>query len=185
MFSTRAVTVSPSSSSAVGHAVILHGNPDDLTTQPTVAKANADGDAMMVLMVKSKTMSRLQTTDYIVRYLQPRLATVDGVAQVQVFGQQSYSMRIWLDPEALAAHSLAVDDVATALTRNNVQLPAGALHAATAPRAPTADARGSHFQLHSRPPRQRLPSSLVIESASASAPWSHVSTVRRGTSDQR
>jgi multidrug efflux pump len=104
--------------------------PTDLTTQPTVSKANADGDAMMVLMLHSSTMNRLQATDYIVRYLQPRLATVDGVAQVQVFGQQAYSMRIWLDPEALAAHSLAVDDIATALQRNNVQLPAGSLESA-------------------------------------------------------
>ena len=104
--------------------------PTDLTTQPTVAKANADGDAMMVLMLKSKTMNRLQATDYIVRYLQPRLATVDGVAQVQIFGQQSYAMRVWLNPEALASHSLAVDDVANAMTRNNVQLPAGSLESA-------------------------------------------------------
>lgn len=104
--------------------------PTDLTTQPTVAKANADGDPVMVLMLSSKTMNRLQATDYIVRYLQPQLATVDGVAQVPVFGQQAYSMRIWLDPEALAAHSLSVDDVANALTRNNVQLPAGDLESA-------------------------------------------------------
>jgi multidrug efflux pump len=104
--------------------------PSDLTTQPTVSKANADGDAMMVLMLRSKTMNRLQATDYIVRYLQPRLATVDGVAQVGIFGQQVYTMRIWLDPEALAAHSLAVDDVTTALQRNNVQLPAGSLESA-------------------------------------------------------
>ena len=52
------------------------------------------------------------------------------MAQVQIFGQQNYSMRIWLDPEALAAHSLAVDDVATAMQRNNVQLPAGSLESA-------------------------------------------------------
>jgi multidrug efflux pump len=104
--------------------------PNDLTTQPTVSKANADSDPMMVLMLKSKTMNRLQATDYIIRYLQPRLATVDGVAQVPVFGQQAYAMRIWLDPAALAAHSLAVDDVTNALTRNNVQLPAGSLESA-------------------------------------------------------
>jgi multidrug efflux pump len=101
--------------------------PVDLTSAPTVAKANADGDPIMLLMMQSKTMNRLEVTDYIIRYLQPRLATVDGVAQVGVFGQQQYAMRVWIDSAALAAHSLGVDDVTNALTRNNVQLPAGSL----------------------------------------------------------
>jgi len=104
--------------------------PPDLTTAPTVTKANADSDAVMVLMLKSSTMNRLQATDYIIRYLQPRLATVDGVAQVNVFGQQQYAMRVWLDPEALGARGLSVDDVTNALTRNNVQIPAGTIESA-------------------------------------------------------
>ncbi|OYX35305.1 MAG: multidrug transporter AcrB [Caulobacterales bacterium 32-69-10] len=101
--------------------------PTDLTQAPTVAKANADGDPIITIMMGSTTMTRMEMTDYIVRYLQPRLATVDGVANVGVFGQQQFSMRVWLDAAALAAHNLSVDDVTNALSRNNVQLPAGTL----------------------------------------------------------
>jgi multidrug efflux pump len=101
--------------------------PPDLTQAPTVAKANADGDPIITLMMGSTTMNRMEMTDYIVRYLQPRLATVDGVANVGIFGQQQFSMRVWIDAAALAAHNLGVDDVTNALTRNNVQLPAGTL----------------------------------------------------------
>src|SRR5665647_1484476 len=70
--------------------------PPDLTQAPTVAKANADGDPIMTIMMGSTTMNRMQMTDYIVRYLQPRLATVDGVANVGIFGQQQFSMRVWV-----------------------------------------------------------------------------------------
>jgi multidrug efflux pump len=101
--------------------------PADLTQAPTVAKANADSDPIMTIMMESTTMNRMQMTDYIVRYLQPRLATVDGVGNVGIFGQQQFSMRVWVDAAALAAHNLSVDDITNALTRNNVQLPAGTL----------------------------------------------------------
>ena len=62
---------------------------------------------------------------------------------------------------------------------------AAAAHAAPARRCTDAHGQGSRFQLHSRPPRQRLPSSLVTESASASASSYQSTLSRRGTSDER
>ena len=94
---------------------------------PTVAKADTDSQPIMILFLRSSTMDRLSLTDYADRYLIDRLATVPGVAQVQIYGEQRYSMRIWLDPASLAARGLTVSDVESALTSQNVELPAGTL----------------------------------------------------------
>ena len=94
---------------------------------PEVAKADSDSQPIMVLFLRSPTLNRLELTDYADRYLIDRLTTVPGVAQVQIYGEQRYSMRIWLDPAALAARGLTVSDVETALTSQNVELPAGQL----------------------------------------------------------
>ena len=94
---------------------------------PQVAKADSDSQPIMVLFLRSPRLNRLELTDYADRYLIDRLATVPGVAQVQIYGEQRYSMRIWLDPSALAARGLTVIDVENALTSQNVELPAGQL----------------------------------------------------------
>ncbi|MDB5435828.1 MAG: multidrug transporter AcrB [Phenylobacterium sp.] len=96
---------------------------------PQIAKANADAQPIILIGLTSTTLNRLQLSDYANRYLVQRLATVPGVAQVGQFGQQLYSMRIWLDPVAMAARGITVDDVAGALNSQNIELPAGALEA--------------------------------------------------------
>jgi len=103
------------------------GRLPDQADPPTVAKADTDSQPIMILFLRSSTMDRLALTDYADRYLIDRLATVPGVAQVQIYGEQRYSMRIWLDPAALAARGLTVNDVESALTSQNVELPAGTL----------------------------------------------------------
>ena len=94
---------------------------------PQVAKADADADAVVVIGMVSKTMNRLEIGDYADRYLTERFAIIPGVAQVQVFGQQFYSMRVWPDADALAARGLTVGDIETAIRQQNVELPAGGL----------------------------------------------------------
>ena len=94
---------------------------------PEIAKANADSSPLLFLNFGSSNLNRLQLSDYANRYLVERLSTVPGVAQAFLAGGQLYSMRIWLDPDALAARGLTVDDVITALNAQNVELPAGAL----------------------------------------------------------
>src|SRR5690606_25498308 len=101
------------------------GNLPDQADPPEVAKADTDSQPIMVLFLRSPTLNRLELTDYADRYLMDRLATVPGVAQVRIYGEQRYSMRIWLDPSALAARGLTVTDVEQALTSQNVELPAG------------------------------------------------------------
>jgi multidrug efflux pump len=96
---------------------------------PQIQKANADASPIMFLNFTSTTMNRLQLSDYAQRYLVERLSTVPGVASVGVGGAQFYSMRVWLNPEAMAARGITVEDVETALTTQNAELPAGALEA--------------------------------------------------------
>jgi len=103
------------------------GNLPDQADPPEVAKADSDSQPIMILFLRSTAMNRLELTDYADRYLIDQLATVPGVAQVQIYGEQRYSMRIWLDAAALAARGLTVSDVETSLSAQNVELPAGAL----------------------------------------------------------
>jgi multidrug efflux pump len=96
---------------------------------PQIAKATADGSPIMFLSFASTTLNRLELSDYAQRYLVERFSTIDGVAQVFVGGSQLYSMRIWLDPDAMAARGVTVDDVENALNNQNLELPAGSLEA--------------------------------------------------------
>ncbi|RAK62283.1 efflux RND transporter permease subunit [Phenylobacterium kunshanense] len=96
---------------------------------PQIQKANADASPIMFLNFTSTTMNRLQLSDYAQRYLVERISTVPGVANVGVGGAQFYSMRIWLNPEAMAARGITVEDVETALNSQNAELPAGSLEA--------------------------------------------------------
>src|SRR5690606_4788882 len=96
---------------------------------PQIAKANADSQPIIFLSLSSDRLNQLQLSDYADRYLVERLSTLPGVANVFISGQQLYSMRIWLDPAAMAARGITVDDVESALNAQNLELPAGALEA--------------------------------------------------------
>jgi multidrug efflux pump len=98
---------------------------------PQIAKANADSQPILFMSLVSSTLNRMQLSDYANRYIVERLSTVDGVATVGLAGQQLYSMRIWLDPNAMAARGVTVSDVEAALNNQNLELPAGALEAPT------------------------------------------------------
>jgi multidrug efflux pump len=103
----------------------------DQADAPQIAKANADSSPIIFLNLTSSTLNQLQLADYANRYLVERLSTIDGVAQVGLAGAPLYSMRIWLDPDAMAARGLTVDDVENALNAQNLELPAGAIEGAT------------------------------------------------------
>jgi len=96
---------------------------------PQIAKANADATPILFLSLVSTTLNRMALSDYANRYIVERLSTVPGVAQVRLAGQQLYSMRIWLDANAMAARGVTVGDVEAALNSQNLELPAGSLEA--------------------------------------------------------
>ncbi|HRD78491.1 MAG TPA: efflux RND transporter permease subunit, partial [Hyphomicrobiaceae bacterium] len=93
--------------------------------EPTIAKVEADAQAIMFLVFTAEGMSALEITDYVNRYVVDRLKNLSGVADVTIFGERRYAMRIWIDRERLAAFSLTVQDVESALRAQNVELPSG------------------------------------------------------------
>lgn len=103
------------------------GQLPDQADPPQIAKADADAQPIMILFFRSENMNRLELTDYADRYLVDQLATVPGVATVNIYGEQRYAMRIWLDADALGARGLTVSDVESSLSTQNVELPAGSL----------------------------------------------------------
>ncbi len=93
--------------------------------EPVIQKTDADADPIIWFSLQSNTLSQLELTDYAERNIVDRVAVIDGVANVRIGGSQKPAMRVWLDPNALAARQLTVDDVENALRSQNVELPAG------------------------------------------------------------
>ncbi|MDO6695215.1 efflux RND transporter permease subunit [Aliiglaciecola sp. 3_MG-2023] len=94
----------------------------------TVTKSNTDFLLVTALYDKTDQATAFDIADYISSNLQDSLARVEGVGDVRVFGSQ-YAMRIWLDPNKLAAYELMPSDVSSALSAQNVQVPAGKIGA--------------------------------------------------------
>jgi multidrug efflux pump len=103
----------------------VRGRLPDAVDEPVIAKVEADATPTIWLSYTSTTMGPLELTELINRVVKPRLQTVPGVADVQVGGDRQFAMRIWLDPEKLAAYRVTVQDVEDALRRQNLEVPAG------------------------------------------------------------
>ncbi len=93
--------------------------------EPVIAKVEADANPIIWLAFSSVSMSPLEVSDIANRLVKPRLQTLPGAADVRIFGERKFSMRVWLDPDRLAGFSLTPGDVEDALRRQNVELPSG------------------------------------------------------------
>src|SRR5690606_18357663 len=93
--------------------------------EPVIEKVEADAQPTIYLAFSSDRHSPMEITDYADRYVKDQLQTLPGVAQVRIFGEREYSMRIWLDPDRMAAYGVTPQDVEEALRRENVEVPAG------------------------------------------------------------
>ncbi len=103
----------------------VRGRLPDEIEEPIIQKREADAQPILHLAFFSDRHSALEISDYADRYVKDQLQTIPGVAEVRLFGERRYSMRIWLDPERLAAFNLAPQDVELALRRQNVEVPSG------------------------------------------------------------
>ncbi|WP_445713679.1 efflux RND transporter permease subunit [Flavobacterium sp.] len=99
--------------------------PEDIDSQPIVSKADANSEAIISMTVQSKTKNALELSDYAENVISQRLETIPGVSGIQIWGQKRYAMRLWLDPNKLAAYGVTVADVRSALNKQNVELPSG------------------------------------------------------------
>ena len=98
--------------------------------EPVIAKVEADAQPVIWLALNSDVITPLELSDLANRFVKPRLQTAPGAADVRIFGERRYSMRIWLDPDRMAAYNLTVQDVEDALRRSNLEVPAGRIESA-------------------------------------------------------
>ena len=94
---------------------------------PSLQKTNPADEPFLYLNLRSKTLPLSALDEYGQTVLGQRISTISGVAQVTIFGTQKYAARIQLDPRALAARGIGIDEVATATAAGNVNLPTGVL----------------------------------------------------------
>ena len=99
--------------------------PQDIDAAPTVTKADADSEPIIMLIVQSSRMSTIELSDYAENILQEKFQTIAGVSSVAIYGQQKPAMRLWLDPARMAAFKLTASDVRAALSRENIERPGG------------------------------------------------------------
>jgi multidrug efflux pump len=93
--------------------------------EPVIAKVEADAFPVVWLAMSSDTHDALQLSDMANRLVKPVLQTAPGAADVRVYGERRYAMRVWIDTDRLAAYRLTVQDVEEALRRSNLEVPAG------------------------------------------------------------
>ncbi|WMC12064.1 efflux RND transporter permease subunit [Oceanimonas pelagia] len=87
---------------------------------PAISVQSADSEfAAAYLSFSSDTLSQSEITDYLVRVVQPRLSALPGVQRAEIFGARTFAMRVWLEPERLAALDISPAEVSQALAANN------------------------------------------------------------------
>src|SRR5499427_4211771 len=101
--------------------------PQGMPTPPTFTKVNPADQPILYLVVTSKTLPPWKLDEYAETRIAQRISTVNGVAQVQVLGSQKYAMHAQLDPHALAARQIGINEVETALKNWNVNTPTGTI----------------------------------------------------------
>ncbi len=103
--------------------------PDEIE-EPQVTKADADSSPVITLTFYSDRYSRLEVREMVERIALQRLQTIPGVGSVGVRGPR-YAMRLWVDSDRLAAHSLTISDVENALRQQNIEIPGGRIESSS------------------------------------------------------
>src|SRR5438270_7474661 len=101
--------------------------PPGMPSPPTFRKVNPADQPVIYLAITSRTMPLYQLNEYADTMMAQRISTVPGVAQVQLFGSQKYAVHVQVDPKALAARQIGIDEVEAAIRSQNVNLPTGIL----------------------------------------------------------
>ena len=94
---------------------------------PTVRKADANSSPIIVLQISSEKRNLMDLSEIANNVFKERFQTIPGVSQVMVWGEKKYSIRLWMNPDRLAAYELTPLDVYTAVNAQNLELPTGVL----------------------------------------------------------
>jgi HAE1 family hydrophobic/amphiphilic exporter-1 len=118
--------------------------PSDMPSPPTFRKVNPADQPILYLSMTSPTLPLSELNRYADTLVAQRVATVPGVAEVSIFGEQKYAVRIQLDPRALASRGLGLDEVLAAIRGSNANLPTGLVMGRD--RAYTVEATGGLYR---------------------------------------
>src|SRR5260221_10433497 len=102
--------------------------PPTMSTPPYFRKVNPADAPILLIALTSETLPISAVDEYAETYLAQRISTVNGVAQVQVYGQNKYAVRVQVDPSALAARGIGINEVQQAIASANVNIPTGTLY---------------------------------------------------------
>jgi HAE1 family hydrophobic/amphiphilic exporter-1 len=102
--------------------------PQNMPTPPIYQKVNPANTPVLFLLLKSETLPLSTLDDYAQTMMAQRISMVNGVAQVAVYGSQTYAVRVQLNPDALASRGIGIDQVSRAVQAGNVNLPTGTLY---------------------------------------------------------
>jgi HAE1 family hydrophobic/amphiphilic exporter-1 len=102
--------------------------PPGMPTPPTYQKVNPADQPVIYMALSSPTLPFYTVDEYAQTNLAQRISTITGVAQVTVFGSQKYAVRVQVDPRALAARGIGIDEVEQAIARANSNKPTGTLY---------------------------------------------------------
>ncbi|MBI1397013.1 MAG: MMPL family transporter [Betaproteobacteria bacterium] len=101
--------------------------PPDMPTPPTYRKINPADRPIFYVSLSSDVFPMSRVNEYAETLMAQRMSTILGVAQVDVYGSQKYAVRVQVDPEAMAARGIGIDEVEQAIAQHNVNLPTGTL----------------------------------------------------------
>lgn len=102
--------------------------PQDVDAPPVVSKADANSDFILLMAVQSHSKGLLELSDYAENVLQQRFQTINQVSAINLLGQKRYAMRLWLHPDQMNAYHVSFSDINTALSKENIELPAGKIY---------------------------------------------------------
>src|SRR5205085_8858060 len=101
--------------------------PQDMTQPPSYRKVNPADAPVLFIALTSPSLNLSDLNDYAEHLISPTLSTLDGVAQVNIFGQKRFAVRVRVVPDALAARNISLDELTKALSAANANTPAGTL----------------------------------------------------------
>ncbi|MBJ7380616.1 MAG: efflux RND transporter permease subunit, partial [Polynucleobacter sp.] len=101
--------------------------PIEMTVPPSYRKVNPADAPVLIITMRSPSLDLSELNNYAENLIAPNVSTVDGVAQVLVYGAKRYAVRVRARPDALATRNLTMDELATAINKSNANTPVGVL----------------------------------------------------------
>ena len=101
--------------------------PTDMTNPPSYRKVNPADAPILLVAMTSPSLSPSELQDFAEHLISPTFSTIDGVAQVNIYGSKRYAVRVRVNPQALAVRNLGLDDLSSVLKSANVNTPVGTL----------------------------------------------------------